>query len=112
MCSVDVYEGSIIEYISVKGSKRLAYVTKRQGAHLDVLNELNKSFSIPLHRVATQINGKFEYRDLMKLITSLDSMKQEQVQMVWKSLDDLVSEVSYTNGIEDSYEGLIVPSLK
>jgi hypothetical protein len=81
-----VYEGSIVEYISAKGSKRLAYVVRKQGAHLDVVNELNKSFSIPLYRVATYINEKFEYRDLLKLTADLDNLKHEQAHSVWKSL--------------------------
>ena len=81
-----MYEGCIVEYISVKGSKRLAYVVRKQGAHLDVINELNKSFSIPLYRVATYINEKFEYRDLLKLTADLDNLKHEQAHGVWMSL--------------------------
>ena len=45
-----IKDGSLVEYTSAKGSKRLAIVSKRVGAHLDVLNDAKKSFSVPISK--------------------------------------------------------------
>jgi hypothetical protein len=87
----DVFVGSIVEYISGKGSKRLAYVLKRQGAHLDVVSDLNKTFSIPINRVTCHISENFNFDDLILILKIIDDLKQDDVVRVWTSLEDMVS---------------------
>jgi hypothetical protein len=80
--------GSLIEYVSGKGSKRLAIVHQRVGAHLEVLNDAKKAFSVPLSRVTHHINGSFAFGDLLRLTEVLAEMKPIQVERLWEASFD------------------------
>lgn len=78
-------EGSLIEYVSSKGSRRLAIVKKGvAGAHLDVLNEARKAFSVPVSRVTYVIQGSFLFTDLLRLEGLLGSVSVSQAQAIWE----------------------------
>jgi len=81
----NIKNNSIIEYISSKGSKRLAIVGKRSGAHFDVLNEAKKSFSVPLHRISYHINGNFAFGDLLRLNELIIELKPQMVERCWEA---------------------------
>ena len=80
-----IKDGSLVEYTSAKGSKRLAIVSKRVGAHLDVLNDAKKSFSVPISRVTYHINGTFAFGDLLRLNEILGDLKPIQVERLWEA---------------------------
>lgn len=80
-----IRDGSLVEYTSTKGTKRLAIVSKRVGAHLDVLNDARKSFSVPISRVTYHINGTFAFGDLLRLNEILGDLKPIQVERLWES---------------------------
>ena len=80
-----IKDGSLVEYTSIKGSKRLAIVSKRVGAHLDVLNDAKKSFSVPISRVTYHINGTFAFGDLLRLNEILGDLKPIQVERLWEA---------------------------
>jgi hypothetical protein len=80
-----IRDGSLVEYTSTKGTKRLAIVSKRVGAHLDVLNDARKSFSVPISRVTYHINGTFAFGDLLRLNEILGDLKPVQVERLWES---------------------------
>jgi hypothetical protein len=79
-----IRDGSLVEYTSTKGTKRLAIVNKRVGAHLDVLNDARKSFSVPISRVTYHINGTFAFGDLLRLNEILGELKPIQVERLWE----------------------------
>lgn len=80
-----ITDGSLVEYTSAKGSKRLAIVCKRSGAQLEVLNDAKKSFSVPISRVTYHINGSFAFGDLLRLNEILGDLKPIQVERLWES---------------------------
>lgn len=80
-----IRDGSLVEYTSTKGSKRLAIVSKSVGAHLDVLNDAKKSFSVPITRVTYHINGTFAFGDLLRLNEILADLKPIQIERLWES---------------------------
>lgn len=82
--SSKVQDGSLIEYISAKGSKRLALVNKTIGAHIEVVNDAKKSFSVPLSRVTYHINGTYQFGDLLRLNDILFDLKAAQAERVWE----------------------------
>lgn len=86
-----IKEGSLIEYVSGKGSKRLAIVNKRTGAHLEVLNDARKAFSVPISRVTHHINGSFAFGDLLRLTEMLGEMKPIQVERLWEAMFDQIN---------------------
>jgi len=63
----NIRSGSMIEYTSAKGSKRLALVVGRSDNVLDVLNEARKPFTVTCNRVTYHISGNFEFGDLLRL---------------------------------------------
>ena len=77
--------GSLIEYVSGKGSKRLALVNKRIGANLEVSNDARKVFTVSISRVTHHINGSFAFGDLLRLTEMLGEMKPIQVERLWES---------------------------
>ena len=80
-----ISDGSLVEYTTTKGSKRLAIVSKSVGAHLDVLNDAKKSFSVPITRVTYHINGTFAFGDLLRLNEILADLKPIQIERLWES---------------------------
>jgi hypothetical protein len=80
-----IKDGSLVEYTSTKGTKRLAIVSKRSGAYLDVLNDARKSFTVPISRVTYHINGSFAFGDLLRLNEILGDLKPIQVERLWES---------------------------
>ena len=80
-----IKDGSLVEYTSTKGTKRLAIVSKRTGAYLDVLNDARKSFTVPISRVTYHINGSFAFGDLLRLNEILGDLKPIQVERLWES---------------------------
>ena len=82
--SSKVQEGSLVEYISAKGSKRLALVNRTIGAHLEVVNDAKKTFSVPLSRVTYRINGTYQFGDLLRLNDVLFDLKAAQAERVWE----------------------------
>lgn len=82
---MSIKDGSLVEYTSAKGNKRLAIVSKRVGAHLDVLNDAKKSFSVPISRVTYHINGTFAFGDLLRLNEILGDLKPIQVERLWEA---------------------------
>jgi hypothetical protein len=80
-----IKDGSLVEYTTTKGSKRLAIVSKSVGAHLDVLNDAKKSFSVPITRVTYHINGTFAFGDLLRLNEILADLKPIQIERLWES---------------------------
>lgn len=80
-----IRDGSLVEYTSTKGTKRLAIVSKRSGAYLDVLNDARKSFTVPISRVTYHINGSFAFGDLLRLNEILGDLKPIQVERLWES---------------------------
>ena len=80
-----IREGSLIEYVTGKGSKRLALVNKRIGANLEVSNDARKVFSVSISRVTHHINGSFAFGDLLRLTEMLGEMKPIQVERLWES---------------------------
>lgn len=80
-----IKDGSLIEYVSPKGSKRLAIVSKRKGENLEVLNNVMVEFLVPVSKVTHLINGFHTYDDLMNLTSTMNMNKQDQVQNLWDS---------------------------
>lgn len=80
-----IKDGSLIEYVSPKGSKRLAIVSKRKGENLEVLNNVMIEFLVPVSKVTYLINGFHTYDDLMNLTSTISMHKQDQVQNLWDS---------------------------
>jgi hypothetical protein len=80
-----ISDGSLVEYINAKGSKRLAIVSKKVGAHLEVRNDAKKSFSVPISRITYHINGSFAFGDLLRLNEILGELKPIQVERLWES---------------------------
>ena len=74
----------MVEYISAKGSKRLALVNRTIGAHLEVVNDAKKTFSVPLSRVTYRINGTYQFGDLLRLNDVLFDLKAAQAERVWE----------------------------
>ena len=82
-----ISEGSLVEYVSSKGSRRLALVKKGvAGAHLDVMNQARKTFSVPISRVTYVVQGSFVFADLLRLEGTLGSVSVAQAQTVWEIL--------------------------
>ena len=80
-----IKDGSLIEYVSAKGSKRLAIVSKRKGENLEVLNNVMIEFLVPVSKVTHLINGFHTYDDLIKLTSTISMYKQDQVLTLWDS---------------------------
>lgn len=80
-----IKDGSLIEYISSKGSKRLAIVTKRKGSTLEVVNNLMVEFSVSIAKVTYLIDGTFSFSDLTELDNNITSLQLHQVEDLWKS---------------------------
>jgi exoribonuclease II len=81
-----VKDGSIIEYLSAKGSKRLAIVNKRKGPELEVLNNVLMEFSVSVSKVTYLIEGLYNFDDLTRLTNALNDQKLEQVQELRNSI--------------------------
>jgi exoribonuclease II len=81
-----VKDGSIIEYLSAKGSKRLAIVNKRKGPELEVLNNALMEFSVSVSKVTYLIEGLYNFDDLTRLTNALTDQKLEQVQELRNSI--------------------------
>ena len=77
--------GSLIEYVTGKGGKRLALVNKRIGYNLEVSNDARKVFTVSISRVTHHINGTFAFGDLLRLTEMLGEMKPIQVERLWES---------------------------
>jgi hypothetical protein len=75
---------SIVEYLSSKGSKQVALVQEREGAHLNVINENTKSFSVPTNRITAHIDGNFAFDDLQSLVSVIEDMKPHMVERLWE----------------------------
>ena len=90
-----IKDGSLIEYISSKGSKRLAMVTKRKGSTLDVVNNVMVEFSVSVAKVTYLIDGTFSFSDLTQLDNNITSLQLHQVEVLWKST--LATSVSSIN---------------
>lgn len=83
-----VKDGSIIEYLNAKGSKRLAIVNKRKGPELEVLNNALMEFSVTVSKVTYLIEGLYNFDDLTRLTNALTDLKLEQVQEVRNSITE------------------------
>ena len=83
-----VKDGSIIEYLSAKGSKRLAIVNKRKGPELEVLNNALMEFSVSVSKVTYLIEGLYSFDDLVNLNNALGDQKLEQVEGLWNSVTE------------------------
>jgi exoribonuclease II len=81
-----VKDGSIVEYLSAKGSKRLAIVNKRKGPELEVLNNALMEFSVSVSKVTYLIEGLYNFEDLTRLTNALTDQKLEQVQELRSSI--------------------------
>ncbi len=95
--SSKVQDGSLVEYISAKGSKRLALVNKTIGAHIEVVNDAKKSFSVPLSRVTYHINGTYQFGDLLRLNDILFDLKAAQAERVWEEACSRSVDISNIN---------------
>ena len=80
-----IKDGSLIEYVSAKGTKRLAIVSKRKGESLEVLNNVMIEFLVPVSKVTHLINGFHTYDDLMDLTSTISMYNEDQVQKLWVS---------------------------
>ena len=77
----------MVEYISAKGSKRLAIVRRRSsGGTVEAVNDARLTFTIPTSRVSIHIPGKFEFGDLLRLQEMLDDLRPNQVERIWEDL--------------------------
>ena len=83
-----VKDGSIIEYLNAKGSKRLAIVNKRKGPELEVLNNALMEFSVTVSKVTYLIEGLYNFDDLTRLTNALTDLKLDQVQEVRNSITE------------------------
>lgn len=80
-----VKDGSLVEYISGKGAKRLAIVNSRLGLQLEVLNEAKRTIKVPITRVTHHIKGSFAFGDLLRLNEILSDLKPNQVERLWEA---------------------------
>lgn len=80
-----IKDGSLIEYVSAKGTKRLAIVSKRKGESLEVLNNVMIEFLVPVSKVTHLINGFHTYDDLMDLTSTISMYNEDHVQKLWAS---------------------------
>ena len=68
-----VSQGCILEYVSGKGSKRLALVIKKNtnnptsNKKVDVVNDLDMSFTISSNKITYIIPGTFVHGDLIEI---------------------------------------------
>lgn len=79
-----IKSGNMVEYVSAKGSKSVALVNQREGAHLKVMNDAKKIFSIPFSRLTYHIDGNYQFGDLLRLDELLLDLKQNMVERVWE----------------------------
>lgn len=80
--------GKIVEYANSKGSKRVVLINKRLGSYLEVTNEVNKVFTIPVKRVSYLIEGDFRFEDLKLINEMVLDLKPVYVEKIY---DNLVS---------------------
>eukprot|EP01041_Mallomonas_annulata_P011008 gene11008-22997_t len=99
-----ITEGCMIEYLSPKGSKRVAIVNQREGAHVKVMNDAKKVFSIPLSRLTYHIDGKYAFGDLLRLDELLLDLKLSMVEKVWEELYDEFSNDNDNDNNDDVEE--------
>ena len=78
----------MVEYISAKGSKRLAIITRRNGSLIEAVNDARLSFTIATTRISFQIPGKFEFGDMLRLQEMLDELRPSQIERLWEDLVD------------------------
>ena len=88
------YAGCIVEYVSAKGSKRIALISKRSGPMLEALNDARNSFSIQQKKVTYTIHGKFEFGDLLRLNELLEEMRPNTVERLWEGLVGDMGEIT------------------
>ena len=93
-----IKDGSLIEYLSAKGSKRLALVNKRKGPTLVVLNNDMMEFSVSVSKVSLVIEGYYAVNDLKRLIDLVDKLELNQVQKLWDhSIENDVPSISHSS---------------
>lgn len=93
-----IKDGSLIEYVSSKGSKRLAMVKKRKGSTLEVLNNVMVEFSVSVAKVTYLIDGTFSFDDLIQLNDKIGGLQVHEVENLWESTlanPDLVVDLEY-----------------
>ena len=93
-----IKNGSIVEFISLKGIKYVALVSNKEGAHLKVQNEARKFFSVPFTRVTYVIDGSYAFGDLLRLHEILQELKLHMLENIWEKL---YFDNSYLRNISD-----------
>lgn len=78
----------LVEYVSGKGSKRLAIVSKRRGYDLTILNSMSVEFSINVLKVSYLIAGNYAFSDLEDLMNLINKLQLSQVESLWESTID------------------------
>ena len=99
-----IKDGSLIEYLSAKGSKRLALVNKRKGPTLLVLNNDMMEFSVSVSKVSLVIEGYYAVNDLKRLIDLIDNVELCQVQKLWDySVENDIPSFSHSSVSEEIF---------
>ena len=100
-----IREGSIIEYISAKGLRRVALVNTKEGGLVKVVNEARKLFKVPFSRLTYHIEGKYAFGDLLRLEELLQELKLPMVEAIWHAcLNDKKNLVSFNEISEIIWE--------
>jgi hypothetical protein len=98
-----IKDGSLIEYVTSKGSKVLAIVTKRKGLSLEVMNSNPNSltFLLQFSKVTNHIQGYYALSDLEHLVGMISELNASQVESLWEStsekVDSPVVDVSFVS---------------
>ena len=99
---------SIVEYLSSKGSKRLAIVVEETSAgkvqQLDVMNDVEKEFSIPMSRVTHIVHGEYNFNTLLILKDRISSLKLQSVERIWEKVSPTRQEASLTDISQDVFD--------
>ena len=98
--------GKVVEYVNQKGSKRLALINRRLGAYLEVTNEAQRVFTIPIGRVSYLVEAPpsgYSQEDLAALHEVILDLRPSQVEALYNrvsnsnSNSNLASTISATS---------------
>lgn len=84
-----IKNSQLIEYLSPKGTRNLAlvYNRKKNTQYLELIGLLNHNqpFTIPINKVVSVIEGRYDFSTLQQIGRAMDNFPQDEVESVWKT---------------------------
>lgn len=79
--------GTIVEYITAKGTKQLAIVKKKRNQYqIEALNIQTKEFLLPMHRILKVIPGNYSIEDVTFAQKTFEAMsKSSKIEIMWET---------------------------